>query len=359
MSNLVVFGDSNAQYWASSLAVASGRSLVNRAASGHQAADLGHEAYGYTGSNSLPASAYAPEADALGVVAIGTNDQRCNGPNPVKRAQFERFLLADILAHALPTKINARTPGGLGFIGPWGNTAVNAIGKYSDAEGAKVSGVVEGTAVYVQFLLQDSAGAVTTHEVTIDGALHSTVTISGVGMTTVNGRAWAPGCVRFGGLSDGPHTVEIERITPSTPFQRSYVDWIAGSDQTTKPKAIVCTIPKQGAAAYTGLPGALGSDAVIADYNAVIAALVGALRLDGLDVMLCDLHAIIDPATDLSDFTHYNAAGANKVKNALLAVASGPPPEFTYASVNTYLRSDGRVFVGPNLDNLTEIAQSL
>lgn len=340
MSALATFGDSitvGSPYsapWTPAVASALSRTLVNRAVNGDQAADQAFAAYGFV-----------PNATDLCTFLLGTNDQRTYGGNATKKVEYERFLRSVILSAAAPSRVTAMS-GSMSFpAGTWTPTAVNTIGKYVDGIGGKASATVSGTAVYIQCILQDSAGAQVNLKVTIDSVVQPTQSIGGLGMTTVNSRTYAPGVLRFGGLSSGSHLVELEVIAPlvGTSPNRFYLDYIAGSSQAVKPAGYVLTIPRMTAAGYAAT--GIGSDAIVADYNAIIAGIVSGLAADGLNVSLVDLWAAIDPATDLdSGGVHFITSGATKAANAVLAVISGGPPVYTFdPAVGVYPRKAGGV----------------
>jgi lysophospholipase L1-like esterase len=85
---------------------------------------------------------------------------------------------------------------------------------------------------------------------------------------------------------------------------------------------LVGNSPRMNATGYTlEAPNyAHGSDAVVAQYNAEIAARVAAVKADGRRVTLVDVNGIFDPTTMVSaDNIHPNDAGHAALANAFIA----------------------------------------
>jgi lysophospholipase L1-like esterase len=332
---LHAFGDSItvgygvAQSYAATLAANLSTPLVNRAVNGAQAGDQAFAAY-----------SFAPNAADVHIVQAGTNDQWRYGADATKLGYFAAALRSLIVTCTAPSKVTARS-GGMTFSGSWDNTIVNQIGKNTTGIGNKATAMVSGTAVYVQVILQDHPHAWAKASVKIDGVTVGMIDAMCAGVLTHNGLGYPPGMFRFAGLSDGPHTVEVEVTTSGKYF---YVDWIAGSAQSAKPAVYVGNVPRMSAAAYAGLGG---SDANVAAYNAAIAAIVAELAGDGLNVHGVDTYAVVSPSSDLlPDGVHPNVGGHLKISGAYLATIQGPPPEFTFTPASVYRRSDGRFFAG-------------
>lgn len=326
---LITFGDSltvgsgvsASDCYANKLAASMAIGRTNHAVSGAQAAD-----------QSFAATGFNPSSSNLHTVLIGANDVRLYGP--AKLAMYERFLRNLVLDLALPSRINA-TASSVTYTGAWSNTQVNSIGKNTTQQGAKATAQVSGTSVYVSFIIQDHASAGGVVSVRIDGATVGTIDSASQGMATQNGLAYAPAAVRFGGLSAGPHTVELEVTSSGKIF---YLEFVAGNDQTTRPSVYVGNVLRQNYAGY-------GTDANVAAYNAAIASLVAALGSDGLQVALVDASALLSPSTDLIDGIHPNVTGHQKIHDAFLTAIQGAPT-LTYSQVPVYRRSDGRFFAG-------------
>lgn len=297
------------------------RSIVNRAVSGAQAAD-----------QSLAATSFVPSANDIHTVLIGANDVRLYPQSKIP--MWERFVRDLVLKMAVTNRVNAT--GSVTLAGSWSNTVVNTVGKNTTQNGAKATATVSGTAVYVSFIIQDSALAGGVVSVKIDGVTVGTIDSTSLGLATHNGASYAPGAVRFGGLSDGNHTVELEVMSSGKIF---YLDFIAGSDQAAYPAVYVGNVIRQ-------IFGGYGTDANVAAFNASISSIVSELALDGLNVSLVDESATINPLTDLVDGIHPNAAGHQKIFEAFMAQVG----EFLYTPVTIYRRNDGKFFAGDGVD---------
>lgn len=315
-------GVTAAQAYRSMVGASLGLPVVNRSADGAMAAD-----------QALLLWTVPTDPADLHTVMLGTNDQSIYGTDPARRAAFIAFLMACVVGRAAPSHVNGRsmTLAGAG----WGNTTApgNAIGVVSSQAGATATAAVTGTAVYVQTIIQNPGSP--SANVVIDGVVAGAIGFNGAAIgNTQNGAAYAPAMVRFGGLSSGPHMVQI--VITSTNGHNFYVDAIIGSDQLTKPKVCVSNIPREGAS--------FGTDANVAAYNAAIAAMVSQLSGDGLAVFLVDSCAAIDPAADLLDGIHPNAGGHAKIAAAFLSVIDGGAQPITYEPV--YYGSDHRLYAG-------------
>ncbi|MGV4796114.1 hypothetical protein [Rhizobium sp. F40D2] len=310
---IVVFGDSNGvgfgvsagQDWPSLVAAAFGTTKSIIASSGHMAADQSWLTYGVT-----------PAASKDYLVSIGTNDAQIYGADAVKMAAYVNFLRDIVLWCAAPSKVIARG-GGVAYSGSWTDTSVNTIGKNTVASGATATVTVSGTAVYISYILQNHAPSEGVFEVRIDGVLYETITTNGtvVGNTQI-GRSYAPAAIRIGGLSAGAHIVEIKSISAKTFF----LEWVAGSDQPSKPRVFVANIAERSA---TGYGTSTNNDANVSAYGAAAFAMIDDLIADGLAVSKIDINSVFDPAIHLqADGIHYNPTGHIAVKDAIMAKIS-------------------------------------
>lgn len=344
-SNLVASHLAVADRWITKFAALVPDSVVNlRAYDGNQAADCAYETFGYTSApGSYPYGAYAPQAGDRPILAAVLNDSWRYGADPAKQTIFKRCWLACALGLALPARLNAR-PSGLSATpaAAWGSTQVSPIGRYCDAGGSKISGSMQGSAMFAQFTLQDSPGAITSVRPRIGGAALPDIDVRGTGLTTQRGRAWAPGAMLLSDTVDpiAPLSVELERLTPtSSPIQRLYVDSLIANQQTPQP-LVVLNCHRHGAAAYASY-ASLGfqcSDAIVEQYNDVIAGMVALLNAIGLDVRLVDVFSHVPGEA------HFSAATSTIVAELVAEAYNGPPVPQTYRDAVVKFRvSDSKI----------------
>lgn len=316
---ITAFGDSNSaehgvqpgQGWFSLLAASLGVSKTLIGSGGHMAADQAWLLYG------VP-----PVVDRDYLISLGTNDAQHYGASATKCDAYAAFLRAIAVWCGAPTRFTARS-GGMTLTGTWADTPVNSIGKMTTNNGATATKTVNGTAVYIGVIIQNLASSQSVFEVRIDGVLVDTITLSGVAIgNTLIGRSYAPACYRFGGLSSGPHVVQIKSISGNALF----LEWIAGSDQSAKPGVFVADVVKRTDTGYASTPST-NNDANVADYGAAAFAVADELALDGLNVSKVPLNAVFNPSIHLqADGIHYNTSGQVVVKDAFKNVVSPTEP---------------------------------
>lgn len=345
---ITVFGDSNSvehgvspgQGWPALLAAELCVTKTVVGSSGHMAADQAWLLYGVS-----------PVVDRDYLISLGTNDAQHYGPNATRIAAYAAFLRAIAVWCGAPVKYTART-GGIAFTGTWSDTPVNGIGRMTTNSGATATKTVNGTAAYVAVIIQNHAVSQSVFEVYIDGVLADTISLSGVVIgNTLTGRSYAPACFRFGGLSNGPHVVQVKSISGNTLF----LEWIAGADQPAKPGVFIADVVKRTSVGYASSGN---NDANVAAYGAAAFAMVDELATDGLDVTKVPIHAVFNPAIHLQpDGIHYNVPGHPVVKGAFLDAIEGTvePPEHMFSPVACYMRDDGKFFIGEG-DNRKEIS---
>jgi len=265
------------------------RQVSNSAASGDQAADQ---------SAKIQAASWA--ADRSYAIMVGTNDHRTYRSDAAKQAAFKAFVRQCIAWLAIPSKTIARSSS-VTYTGTWGNTVANTIGKQTTAMGAKASASFTGSGVVVGYILQQDLAAMSTATVKIDGVSVGSLS-SYATMSTVNGRTYAPAAAYFGGLADGPHTIEIENTVAGKIF---YLDYVAAVPKFS-PRIVVSNVIRMTPAAYTTYNT---SEANVIAFNAQIQSVVGEFASHGLPVVLVDNCSGIDPAIHLPDGVHPNDAG--------------------------------------------------
>lgn len=299
-------GVSSAQRYSTLLAAALGRTEVNRGVSGAQAADMAFNDYNLIGD---PAS--------LQTILIGTNDAIKYKGDATKQGYYKRFLKCMALSALETGWITAR--GAMLATGAWGNTSVNTIGKYTDTLGDYIEGTFDGDTLYVQGILQDAASAGGIADVYIDAAYVGSMDQTGIGMSTQNGRAYAPAIWTFDAGGPGSHVVRITKANATLPKRRLYIDRISGNGAAaSRGRLLVGQTPDMTAAAYT----AKGiSQAIIDQYTLMQAALVSDLVADGYDVRLADMSSF-NPATDTqADGIHPDVSGQANLESDFAAVA--------------------------------------
>lgn len=287
-----VGGAANA--WPALLAAKRGLTLANGAVSGAMAGDQA-----FAGRDTL-----ANPADIHGIM-LGTNDERIYQADAVRKTFWSKCMLANILQFALPTRVFPRT-----WAGMFGNTQVTSGGRSSNVLGQKLTSpadVISGDVLYVWALVQNASNAGGVTIVRVDGVQVATIDTTGIGAQTANGLAWPMACFRIPLPTGGSHQVEFEQGSAG---KMQYIECIAGNGQPDLPEVYVSNIIRSNG--YTSG----GSDAIVSDYNATLAALIDDLYSDGLLVGLVDCRAVINPATDLADAYHPTSAGQIKLRDA-------------------------------------------
>lgn len=296
-----------------------GASLLNRAVSGAMVPD--QAAYVY-GSNLAPTD--------VATLMLGTNDERIYGESELKCGLFQSGLaaLAAFIAASPIKAINAGT-----YAGAWGDTYAYGVGKNSYVQGSRCTFSVSGTTVLIGYIRQASNHG--QFSVKIDGVLVGVYSNNGDGITSAAGVSYGPALLRFPGLADGVHTVEIEVVSATSASNRVYVDWWAGNKVGTPVK--IANTPY--ALAYSSG----GTRANVDAYNEAIAQVVSDLASDGLSVELIDVNSALGSA-DMSDDYHPNAEGHKK----MFRLFKGGPAETTFTAVSLLLGSDGKLYYLPD-----------
>lgn len=309
------------------LVSAIGTPYTNAAVSGAQAADQAVVAY-----------KYKPQAGDRVSIMVGTNDHWKYGTNATKKGYYKQFLTGMLAWLSTPSKVRG-IDSGFSYSGAWTNTQAFGIGKWSRTTGNTATVKVKGKAVYVGTIMQD--GVTGTADVYIDGAKVGTVSSTGAGMTTQKGGSYAPAGYRFGGLSDTDHTVQIKITSPSGGLNILYLEYVAGSSQTSRPEIYLSNIIRMSAAGYSAT-GSTSSDQNVSDYNTIISGLQSDFETDGHTIELVDTHGAVNNSTDLSDGIHPNNSGHLKIKNAFVTAMTGG---LSYSEVSTWLGSDGKYYI--------------
>jgi hypothetical protein len=268
--------------------------------------------YAASGATVIPqASAFyavTPNTSDRYYVMLGTNDQRLNGTNANKLANFTRIYACELGKLALDAK-NARTDPSWSFTGAWANTWAYGIGKNTTSVGATASFQFTGTQVRICGIMQDGQSGLAS--VAVDGVAMGFWSFTGA--TSIGSPGYAPTAVDITGLSPGTHTVVITHTSGSY----VYLDWWASAAATRN--ITVANVMRMTAAGYASYGG---SDANVATYNTTIAGLIATLNgTFGATIKSVDIHAAIDPATDLlGDGIHLNQSGHWLVSSGFEAV---------------------------------------
>lgn len=249
-------------------------------------------------------------------VFIGINDVTRYKSDPAKMEFFRRSLRASLAWLSLPTKKTARgAQAGISFGGTWYDSpAPNPCGKYTTQAGAWASATVSGDTVVIGLSEGDYIAMAESVTVTIDGVMVHTGSVKVPGVITWLNQWWSRSAWRFSGLGPGPHDVVITQASPAGKFL--HVDYIAGDEQTARPRVLVSNISKCSPAWYAG---AGVSEALLQDYNAIIAATVAEFS----NCLLVDNFAGMDPALHVSsDGAHPNNAGHAQIYRNFVAAGA-------------------------------------
>lgn len=243
---------------------------------------------------------------------IGTNDARAYlaTANNLDTFASSHAALLIWLGVSSAGKVLASDPV-IAYTGTW--TAGSAYGgtwiRQTSVTGATLTFTFTGPAVY--FCATRFVGYNSGANVTVDGVAKSPLRTLGYSANTPNGAVYGPALYRIGGLTNTTHTVVITTTTtsPTNPF---FFDWFTTPAAFNRPVNVL-NLPRQ-----VGTPA---TDAIILAYNNAIRDNVNTFNLDGGKFALCDLAAVINPATDLAgDGLHLNDNGHAK---AATVAASG------------------------------------
>jgi lysophospholipase L1-like esterase len=287
---------------------------------------------GLSGDMSRVAHNISQGADDKCIVQLGTNEVHAWLGDATKQGYYKALMMNIITQMACPVRKRAFTE--MTLTGGWGSThqydadAQYAYGVRSYFMGDKIAAQVTGTAVYVTVNKRDLFAGQQPNgiaKVVIDGIEVGSVNSNGSGIGNARYNI-SPCTYRFvpAATSGNVHNVEIE-ITSNVQSLSGlfYVEGIASNQQAVKPHVFVGTVPRYTSAGYTAIGG---SDAIVAQYNAILASIVSDLTADGLNVHLVDTN--LNPATDLyTDGYHPNDAGHLKMKDAYAVAFGLPPPD--------------------------------
>lgn len=264
---------------------------VNQGVSGEQAGDL---------SNLIQTNASADRY----TVMIGTNDVRIY-KDTLKKEHFRRFFRECLSWLSNPIKVLAKD---MVMTGAWANTTVNSFGRYTLQTGASIKTTVTGSKIFIGTIIQNSASAVSSANVLIDGVLAGTLSCDGYTtiMNTQNGASYAAACEVFYAAA-GAHLVEI--VNTSLTGKYLYINYIA--TEQVSPPVYVSNIIKLSSTVYASL----GITSAATDsYNAIIAAV-----LQDFPAKLINNYSVIDPTIHLADGVHPNNAGHQIIYNNFIA----------------------------------------
>jgi len=282
--------------------------ITNLSVPGHMAMDM-------------EASFYAQnfECGDTTLIGFGANDHAMYLMDANKRNCYVDAMRAYAVLSSAVTKL-ATPANAVAFSGTWSNSY--SYGTYgSVVVGSKAVFGSNGPNLAVGFIRQ--AGSTSTFRVKVDGASKG-VYSSGGDITTRKGKTIGPMCLVFRGLGDGLHVVEIE-IVNSDGYWPTYFRFFSDCE----PKATACVMSVSRAIAYTGG----GSDSNVAQYNAVLSAMVAELQAAGLKVLMADVTSLLKLPDDMHDDVHWNDLGHLKAAAAVLGQLQDPQLSFRLASV--------------------------
>lgn len=244
-----------------------------------------------------------PDPKKVYVTCIGTNDAGQYKDNAAKKAFFKNVFRAILAWRLLPDRKTGRGPkAGITFTGTWlDSPSPNTCGKYTTQNGATATATVSGDTVFVGVSAGDYVDMGESINITIDGVSKGTFSVKVPGVATWLNQWWSRVAWKFTGLGAGNHTVVVTQNSPTGKFL--HLDWIAGSDQTTKTRVQVGNVTKCSAAWYAG--GGV-TEAMISDYNSIIAEVVAEFPY----ARLVDLFSAWNAAAYLqADGAHWNETG--------------------------------------------------
>lgn len=240
---------------------------------------------------------------------LGTNDCRVYLDDAYRKSCFASGYLACMLWMAVPA-VNKILPdnAACAYTSGWGISSFGSIfSRFTTTVGATVAVQFTGSFVYLNIMRTD--GNTASGEVRIDGALRSVVNFSGPGIGTILSPSptggVGPCAIRIGGLTNGPHSLELKVTSLGPGGSATFLGIIVPPSSGPVPRLNVMTIIRASDSS---------TDARVAAYNTLVATNVAILKGDGLDVVLSDTHAVIDPATDLApDGLHPIQIGHDKL----------------------------------------------
>lgn len=267
-----------ALYWPYQLALLRSQpSMLNLAIGGNGVADQADHIL-----------AFQPSPEDICFLFLGNVDQTWRGASSGALQVYSSVLSAEIACWA--TEKRWASEADWTFSGAWVNfTPYGGGGKFTQLQGAYAEISFNGPIVEFAYLLQDGNSSI--FSVEIDGnSMGSFSSAPPAGILTGNPnstRNYAPGLLRFTGLSGGPHTMRVTKLDASSPALT--ILW-AGFGYNGR-DVYVLTLPNG--------PNAAVQDRVD-QYNLTIAAAVAAARSAGrTNVKLVEAGKYIEPAYDL------------------------------------------------------------
>jgi hypothetical protein len=249
--------------------------------------------------------AYSPIAGSRHFHLAGRADLVAYGSGAGAISQFQKSLTA--MAYWLAGTKALATSGAWSYTGTWNATPFYGLGKYTQTNGATASFTITGDVLAFQHVLCDSNAATIT--VKSDGVVVGTFpcvgdqTIFRGGSTPI----YAPALRRISGLGVGTHAIVI---TANVPIPAGGDDLVMLDWFWTGSNALPLRL-------LTNPRSAVLSDASVAAYNAVPAAVAAQAAGDGMDVALIDAGPSIDPTkgltadgNHLANIGHLDYAGA-------------------------------------------------
>jgi lysophospholipase L1-like esterase len=255
------------------------------------------------------------------LIMYGINDVGNLGDSTQLEAAFQNSMRA-LISRSRAAAIFEDTDASVVYSSGW--TASTAQYNYASA-GSGHSATTTGKTITITVPADFVAGDVVALEfigaagpyggqasITVDGAAAGTVSTSSMMPSGVNhGRA----CVRLTGLAAGTHSVVITTTEIDSSGNFEFDDWMI---EPVDPKpVVVCNIARLPAAGYAGYPAA-PTDAMVANYNAVIAEVVAEF---GGPIAVADIDTAMGKVTanfSSLDNVHPNAQGTKLIARAIL-----------------------------------------
>jgi hypothetical protein len=283
----------------------------------------------------------------LNLLMIGTNDSTLyanpsyGNSTPAYLSDFAAIHLASSAAYAVPdaSKVKASA---MNCTGTWtAGSYYSGLEMMSSTTGSSCTFTAAGTAIYLGYTaVTGNTGAAS---VSIDGAAQAPITFAPQStLETYNqpSNVYDPFMVRYGGLSNTPHTVIV---TVTSGSGTVYLDWavgLSGSVKSNWPVVLLNSPPNQ-----------YPSDSVTPIFASIISTNAGILSGDGLRTYYVNQQGTLSnsaldyegwgstPCSSGAECIHPTDGGNEKLANANIAVLNSslglnlpPIPVLPYAA---------------------------
>lgn len=231
-------------------------------------------------------------ADSFCKVFFGVNEHWFYAAHAATLYDYFGSAYAAVLGYcSIPNGQNKIFPafGGVTETGSWSNTAVYGKGRKSTVSGSTMFEIVYGTAVLLNYIVQD--GCFGAFNLKVDSTDYGNFNcFLSTPMVTNLGASYGPASVLVDGLSDGAHTVLITVISSTAPAAAVYIDMIAGMGGSgCGPIVLTASTPRMTDAAYTSNGS---SDGNVIRINQIMAEVISRLKAQGADIRVADYYSI-------------------------------------------------------------------